>query len=240
MATYKTKGIIIKRSNLGEADRILTIYSQKFGKIKAIAKGIRKILSKLGGNLELFCLDDLLIAEGRNLDIVAGAETIKCYLNLRNNLKSTHIAYYLAEIIDKMTEEKEPHPEIFDLLESALENLSIKENKLLIPYFEINFLSESGFKPEVYKCVVCNQKLPQKNNSFSLESGGLVCGQCNRIDSKKISDQAIKIIRLLLNHKIQIIDKIKTKDEYLKEVEKISRLYLKTIVQKDLKSESFI
>ena len=79
MGTYKTRGIIIKRSNYSEADRILTIYTEKLGKIRVNAKGIRKIKSKLAGSLEPFCLTDFVIAEGRNLDIV------KKYILWQNN-----------------------------------------------------------------------------------------------------------------------------------------------------------
>ncbi|MFA6492884.1 MAG: DNA repair protein RecO, partial [Patescibacteria group bacterium] len=95
---YKTRGIILKRTNLNEADRILTIFTENNGRIKAVAKGIRKTLSKLAGHLELFCLTDFVIAEGRNLDTITAAETQKCFINLRGDLESTNVAYYLAEI----------------------------------------------------------------------------------------------------------------------------------------------
>jgi len=236
--TYKTRGIVIKRTNLGEADRILTIFTEKFGKIKAVAKGARKTLSKLAGNLELFCLDEFLIAEGRNLDIVAGAEVRKCYFNLRNDLRGTQIAFYLAEIIDKMTEEKEPHPEIFDLIENTLENINSHENNILISYFEINFLSESGFNPELYKCIVCGKKLEESSCGFNYSAGGLVCQNCHK--DIKVSSNAVKILRIFLKHKIAIIKKLKPDKKLSKEITKITRDYLKTILQKEIKSESYI
>src|SRR3990172_809361 len=164
MATYKTKGIILKRTNLGEADRIITIYTEKHGKVKAVAKGVRKTLSKLAGHLELFCLTDFIIAEGRNLDTICSAETIKCFFKLRNNLNSTHQAYYLAEIIDKMTEENESHPEVFDLLDEVLERIDNRQDKLLFSYFIINFLATSGFKPELYYCLKCRNKISSTGN----------------------------------------------------------------------------
>ena len=238
--TYKTKGIIIKRTNLGEADRILTIFTDKFGKIKAVAKGVRKPLSKLAGNLELFCLGHFLLAEGRSLDIVAGAEVEKCYFNLRNSLKATQTAFYLAEIIDKMTEEKEPHPEIFDLLDNSLENLGKDQNKLLVSYFEINFLSESGFNPELYKCLSCGKKTISENNYFSFSSGGLLCDKCRSVDGLKISDESIKILRLFLKHRISVIDKLKTEIKLSKEIGQITRGYLKYTIDKELKSERFL
>ena len=93
--TYKSRGIVLRRTNLGEADRILTILTEKFGLIRVVAKGVRKTLSHLAGHLEPFCVAEFLIAEGRNLDIITGAEIQKCHLNLRSQLETTQTAYYL-------------------------------------------------------------------------------------------------------------------------------------------------
>lgn len=249
MATYKTKGIILKRTNLGEADRILTIYTDRYGKVKAIAKGVRKTLSKLAGHLEPFCLVNLSIAEGRNLDIVTDAEIVKCFIKLRNRLKTTNIAYYLAEIIDKMTAENEAHPEIFELLEEVLENLDNGQNKLLLAYFEMNFLAESGFKPELEKCLICGKKVTPSENYFSYYEGGLICGGCRNGDLE-ISDKAIKVLRLFLKHRISTIQKILVKSQsasggntdkkLAKEIENIASSYIDSIYQKEFKSKRFL
>ena len=120
---YKTPGIILRRKNLAEADRILTIFTQKRGKVKAVAKGVRWLKSHLAGHLELFCLSDLILAEGKNLDTIIGAELIKSYPKLRADLARTNQAYYLAEITDKLTVEADPHSEIFQLLKKGLDIL---------------------------------------------------------------------------------------------------------------------
>lgn len=238
---YKTKGIILKRSNLGEADRILTIFTEKHGKIKAIAKGIRKTLSKLAGHLEPFCLVDLIIAEGRNLDIITDVQTIKCFFKLRSNLKSTNTAYYLAEIIDKMTAENEAHPPIFNLLEEVLENINGGLGDLSLAYYEINFLTETGYKPELYYCLSCRSKISTGDNHFNFESGGIICKQCNsKAGGRKISDTAIKILRLFLQHKIPQIQKIKAHKDLIQEVSNVARDYLKYIHQKEFNSERFL
>src|SRR3990167_10603284 len=197
MATYKTKGFIIKRYNFAEADRLVTIFTEEHGIVRAIAKGVRRPLSKLAGNIELFCLTDFLIAEGRNLDIVSGAEIIKCYFKMRNGLETTSKSFYFSEIIEKMLAENDPHPRIFALLENVLENLNEKNSKLLIGFFEINFLSDIGYLPELYKCVKCDKKLQEKENFFSFSDGGIVCTNCKTGD-QTISNQAIKTLRLFL------------------------------------------
>jgi len=239
MKNYKTKGIIFKRTNLGEADRILTIYTKDFGKIKVIAKGIRKIKSKLAGNLELFCLDDLVIAEGRNLDIVCGAVTEKCFFGLRNDLKATHTAYYLSDVIDKLSDEEEPHKEIFELLDEMLSEVNGENAEILLPFFEIKFLSEMGYQPEVYHCTNCKEKIQNGKNFFDFDEGGLVCESCRK-SQLSISEKAVKLLRLFLEHDISYIKKIKLDRKIYKEVEKITKNYLKYNSGKEFKSERFV
>ncbi|MCL5407732.1 MAG: DNA repair protein RecO [Patescibacteria group bacterium] len=239
MASYKTQGIILKRTNLGEADRILTIYTKNKGKIKVVAKGVRKTLSKLAGHLELFCLTKLEIAEGRNLDIITGADTLKCFIKIRSNLEATNTAYYLAEIVQNLMAENQSHPEIFKLLDEVLEHLDNGQSKLLLAYFEINFLSYAGFRPELYHCLSCDKDAISKENYFSFHEGGLVCGECHKGDIK-ISDEAIKVLRLFLNRRISAIQKIKTHPKLAKEIENITSSYINNIYQKEFKSKRFL
>lgn len=237
---YKTKGIILKRTNLGEADRILTILAEKHGKIKAIAKGVRKTLSRMAGHLEPFCLTSLEINEGRNLDIVTGAETKKCFIKLRSNLEATRVAYYLAEIIDKMmAENDQSHPEIFHLLDETLEHLDNGQSKLLLSYFEINFLAETGFRPEVFKCLLCGREAVSQENYFSFEEGGLVCLNCQS-GAIQISDEAVKVLRFFLKHEIKVVQKIKTDKNLTLEIEKIASGYMNFLAQREFKSKRFL
>ena len=235
---YKTKGIILKRTNLGEADRILTIFTEKKGKVKAIAKGVRKTLSKLAGHLEPFCLTNFVIAEGRNLDTITDAEIVKCFIRLRSNLASTNTAYYIGEVIEGLTAENEAHPEVLHLLEQVLEHVDNGKDKLLRTYFEINLLSKSGFRPELKNCVRCGKKILPNGNYYNFRDGGLTCGNCG--GEKRISNEAIKVLRLFLQHKISLIQKIKTKKELALEVEDLTSTYLEYISQKEFKSKRFL
>lgn len=235
--TYKTKGIILRRTNFGETDRIITILTEKFGLVRVIAKGIRKTLSKLAGHLEPFCVTEFLIAEGRNLDIISGAQIRKCHLNLRSNLAPIQTANYLAEIIAKMLPENEKHPEIFELMDETLEHLNSAPGELLIAYFELNFLSSIGYHPELEKCVRCGAKLTS-DNYFEYDAGGIVCRKCN--NGRPISKDAIKALRLFLKHRLSTIQKIKTNKKLVKEISVITSDYLASINQKEFKSKRFL
>ena len=135
MATYKTQGIIIKRRNFGEADRILTIYTKRSGKISAIAKGVRKPLSKLGGHLELFYVTDFILSEGRNFDIVAGAELCEDFPKLRKNLHATEQAFYISELTDKLLHDEIESRKIYSLLYETLKNINNYGDMLFLRYF---------------------------------------------------------------------------------------------------------
>ncbi len=240
MANYKARGIILKRTHFGEADRLLTIFTYEKGKIKAIAKGARKQNSRLGGHLELFCLTSLVIAEGRNLDIITEAEIIKPFLQIRNNLGHTNLSYYLAEVVDLLTVENEKHLEIFELLLKTLTRLDHGGSKqLCLPYFEINFLKTIGYEPELKKCLKCLNLVEPRGNSFDFEEGGLVCRQCGGY-ADKISAESIKVLRLFLKEEISIIDRIKVSSKQEKDIVEIVKNYIRHIRQEEFKSRKFV
>lgn len=150
--SFKTEGIILKRTNYGEADRILTIYTSHHGKIRAMAKGVRKLQSRKAGSLELFNHATLFLIKGKNLDLVTEAQTINLFKSLRKNLIKVGIAYYLCELVDKLTPDNQPHEAVFELLKETFKKIGLKENKILVREFEEELLHELGFGvPEVLR-----------------------------------------------------------------------------------------
>jgi len=144
---YKTQGIIIKRKNLGEYDRLLTVYTKEFGKILVKAKSIRKNQSKLRGHLELFLFTHLMIAPGKGFDIITGAETIESFPYLHKNLPCLTATYYLSELIDKLVVAPEQDEKIWKLLYSTFQQLN-QENKDIKPIinnFENQLLEFLGY-----------------------------------------------------------------------------------------------
>jgi len=239
MLRYQTRGIIIKRKKCGEADRFLVIYTKKKGKIKVVAKGSRKILSKLAGHIEPFYFSDLSIISGKNINTLAGAELIDDYAILRENSLKTAYAYYICEVLDNLIIDTEPSEEIFNLLLNTLENLKTINNSLLLRHFEVQLLTHLGHKPELNKCVKCGKTLKLEGNYFSNILGGVVCLGCYRdnLDFIKISPDAIKIIRLLLAYdNSQIVKKIKNFSEAEKETKQIVTNYIVYITGKKLKT----
>lgn len=151
--SFKTEGIILKRINFGEADKILTIYTKHYGKIKALAKGVRKITSRKGGNVELFNQVIIFLAKGKNLDILTEAQVLNSFKEWRKNLRKVGTAYYFCELVDKLTPEGQPHQAVFRLLQDFLSRISQEKRLGLARAFEEKLLEELGFgvPPELKK-----------------------------------------------------------------------------------------
>lgn len=150
MRTYKTEGIILKRTNFGEADRILTIYTKHFGKIKVLAKGVRKTTSRKSGHLELFNWAQIYLAKGRNLDIITEVETVKSFRGWRKNLAKVGLAYHFCELVERLTAENVKNQDVFNLLCGGLLGLGRARAGDLdqaSQNFAQKLLEETGFWP---------------------------------------------------------------------------------------------
>lgn len=139
--SYKTEGIVIRRINFGEADRILTIFTKHYGKIMAIAKGVRSVKSRRGGSLELFNHLILFLNEGKIWDFITEVQVVNSFEKNRGNLDFIGQAFQLAELIDRLTAEREENQRIFELFKNSFQDLG----KISIVQFEIELLKELGF-----------------------------------------------------------------------------------------------
>jgi DNA repair protein RecO (recombination protein O) len=227
---YKTIGIILKRENFRENDRLITIYTRDYGKIETIAHGTRKIKSKLAGHLEPFTLVDLIIVKGKNFDKIIGSKTINSFCNLKFDLVKIKHGSQILKIADLMTKVHLKDEKIFRLLRKTLETISLKsvnQCDYLTYYFILHFLSLLGYAPELYQCVHCKIKIKPNENVFSFKFGGLLCQKCKEIDldSLNISTNAIKVLRLMLNERE--FKKIKIDLNLFQEIKKIIDLFLK-------------
>src|SRR5262245_46708243 len=113
---YRTEAVVLRRQDLGEADRILTLFARAFGKTRVVAKGVRKPASRKAGHVELFMRVDLLLAQGRTLDVVSQAQMLDAFLPVREDLLRTTYASHFVELLDAFTEERDQHDDLYDLL----------------------------------------------------------------------------------------------------------------------------
>ena len=151
---YKSEAVVIKRSDLGEADKILTVFTPHFGKLRVVAKGVRKVTSRLAGHVELFTRSQMLLAKARNLDIVTQSETVDAYRPLHEDLSRIAHASYVAELLDALTPDALENYPVYKLTVEALQLLSEeKDQDRVLRWFEMQFLSYMGYAPELSRCV---------------------------------------------------------------------------------------
>ena len=179
MPLYKTKGIVLNTYKLGEADKIIVLISPERGKIRAVAKGVRKTKSKFGSRLEPFTFIDLMLYEGKNLDIVNQAEIIDSFKEIRADLNKLKYGSVMLELADKVSQENEDSRQVFLLLLNALKELKTSDEKqaLLLAIFELKLMSVIGFSPHIDQCAACGVNT-KPGNLFSIKYGGLLCAGC--------------------------------------------------------------
>jgi len=241
--TYQTEAIIIKRIKLAEADRILTIYTPELGKLRAIAKGTRRPKSKLGGHVELLTHSRLMLARGRNLDIITQAQTIGNFLPIKDNLELISRGLYIAELVDSFTGEHIEDRQLFKLLLETLNELSQSNDyEPVLRYFELNLLDRLGYRPQLQHCTDCNSSLKPEANFFSPRLGGVLCHQCgfNESTAKPLSLNALKVLRLWQNCDFVAAKRVKINRELAAELEQLMREYIKYILEKQLKSTAWL
>jgi DNA repair protein RecO (recombination protein O) len=148
MALYNTESINIRSRNTGEADKIITLFSKRYGKIQAIAKGARRPTSKFGGRLELFSYNHIQLATARTLDIISQCETIESFYKLREDKEKLNAGFYMVKLIDIITEDRQRNDELFALLLEALYSLQATSDAAkLSRAFEIKLCDIEGFLP---------------------------------------------------------------------------------------------
>jgi DNA repair protein RecO (recombination protein O) len=182
MPTYSVNAINVGSFNLGESDKIITLFSAERGLIKAVAKGARKPGAKIGGRAELLAVNRLLIASGRSLDIITQAESVERFKNLRTDLNRLSYALYYAELTCHMGQGVNEESQLyFELLVNSLRQLSSLESSpsYLCLVFQLSLLQMLGLMPELDTCVMCRKRLVEYDLSvFHHDLGGAICDRC--------------------------------------------------------------
>jgi DNA repair protein RecO (recombination protein O) len=181
MGIYKAEAIVLRSFAYGEADRILTLFTREMGKISAIAKGVRKTKSRLRGAVQLFSHTSLVLYAGRNLDTVSQGEAEEEFCYLQKDVERFTTASYCAELVDRLTEESQALPGVFELLLSAFRSLESGDPELLARVFELKLLSLLGYRPVLTGCVQGDHPLQTEGGQqiwFSIPMGGVLCPAC--------------------------------------------------------------
>lgn len=200
MPVYKAEAIVIRRINLGEADRLVTLFCRDQGKVTVAAKGARKPKSRFAGRLELFSHVRTLLAVGRTLDVVSQVEVVDAFAPLRTDLDRLGHAAFIVELADRATADREPAPEIFKTLRMALELVQTTDPETVALWFAGQILVHSGYTPVTDRCQVCGRPV-RRAATFSYALGGTLCGDDSHRDPGAVtaSAAALRAIGYLLH-----------------------------------------
>jgi DNA repair protein RecO (recombination protein O) len=236
---YRCEAIVLARMDFGEADRILTLYSRQHGKLRVIAKGARRPLSRLGPHLEYFSRSRLMLAKGRDLDVVTGAETDDAHLAIRDDLDAFGHASHMVEMLARLTEDRQENEAVFELLASSLRLLAEGVDAFHVTrHYELALLTLLGYRPELYGCVECRTALGQAPHPFAVGMGGFLCEGCRGhvTGARAASVDAQKYLRALDRGGLGATIRLRLDAPLRDEVEGLLGGYVRHIAERDLGS----
>jgi DNA repair protein RecO (recombination protein O) len=241
---YTTDAIVLSRFDLGEADRVLTLITPAGGKLKAIAKGIRRPTSRIGGSLEPFAELTVALARGRTFDVVTQVSVGHAWLHLRDDLESTATAWYLAELADRSLEERHAAEPLYALLRRAYELLDAgMASGRVARWFEMHLLDELGVRPEVDRCVECDRVLESDARfRWVPPLGGVVCDRCPGPphDRTGLSLDALKVLKAYQRLDIEALAGLRLSAQVESEVETALRDFVRHVLEREARSLAFL
>ena len=242
--TRNSSAIILNRSDYRESDSLITLYTKNFGKLTLVARGTKKINSKLSGHLEPISLVNILLIKGKGFDYIGSALCDNAYLNIKDNLNKIYYSGRVLNWFNRLVRDGESDERLFLLLRRWLEVTDsypdeefTKENgELFFIFFALKLMTELGYKPEMYECLSCREKIAPGKNYFNLKNGGLVCEACFNKERLSqdisvaeiliISDNCIKLMRFILDNKLDMAQKLKIDKKVIKELSTLTTNFL--------------
>lgn len=243
---YRTDAIVLKRQDFGEADRVLTILTPTHGKLRVIAKGVRRTSSRKAGHIEMFSLSQILLARGRSMDVITQAQAINLFRALHDDLLRFSYASYFAELTDRFLEENDTHQDVYILLREALEELVGEANDARLPmlarFFELRLLGLVGYQPELFACAQCKTPLEARDQFFSPSAGGVLCPACRLTerDALPLTLTSLKVLRFVQTRDYPEVRQLALSETIHQDLERLLLRYLTHVLERQLKSPEFL
>ena len=242
--SFRVEAVVLRHTDYGEADRLLTLYTRQLGKTRALAKGARKIASRKAGHIEPFTHVKLQLAKGRDMPLVTQADTVDAYQALREDLVLTSQAAYVLELLDRFTYEDEmENSAIFRLLTDTLSRLASGVDPwLVIRYYEIRLLDHLGFRPQLFECANCGREIRAEDQYFSFSAGGAICPRCGQglPNVHKISVEALKYLRHFQRSSYVETTKARPDLDVQRETETLMQGYFTYLLERELNTPGFL
>jgi DNA repair protein RecO (recombination protein O) len=241
--SQRVEAIVLRHMDWGEADRLLWLFTREMGKVRVVAKGIRKPRSRKAGHLEPFTRAVLLLAYGRDLPIVTQAEAKDVYLTLREDLVRVGYASYIIELLDRFTYEEGENISLYRLLSETLSRINKEEDPAFaVRYYEVRLLDLVGFRPQLLTCVNCGEEIRAEDQFFSFEKGGVICPKCGLKEAgvRPVSMPALKILRHFQRSNYVEAQRARLSTAIDGELENLMGSYLSYLLERGLNTPAFL
>ena len=243
-----THALVLRRRDVGDADRVVTVFAPREGKIEVLAKGVRKTTSRKAGHLEPFMHVTLVLAQARTWDIVTEAAALESFRHLRENLDAIARATYVVEMVDHFSDAGDDNQPLWELALYILRELDAiaasdrPQPPLLLRWFDLQLLSLSGFQPQLFHCVGCGSDLAAVVNFLSLAAGGVFCPNCGaqRNDVEPIQPDSLKVLRFLQSQPWQEAQRLAPRPAVIQTVESVLQRFVSSVVERHLRTPEFL
>jgi len=239
----KVEAIVIRHTDYGEADRLLVLFTREMGKVRVIAKGVRKAHSRKAGHLEPFTCSILMLAKGTSFWIVSQAETVDAFLSMRENLTKTAQTAYALELLERFTSDEEANLALYRLIKEILIDINQEDDPFcILQYFQFRFLELVGFRPELLHCVQCRTEIQPEDQYFSALQGGVLCPRCGE---KAQHARSVSMLTLKYMRHFQRSDSAQSKKTIIPadqrmELERLMQSYFAYLAERKLNAPDFL
>jgi DNA repair protein RecO (recombination protein O) len=259
--SVRVEAVVLRHSDWGEADRLVWLYSLEMGKVRASAKGARKLRSRKAGHIEPLTQTSLLLARGREMPIITQAETINAFMPLHEDLSGMTYGSYVVELLDRFTFDEDVNPTLYHLLVDTLERLAAtpEQRDMVVRYYELRLLDLAGFRPQLFKCVNCGRDIQPEDQYFSNLLGGVLCPSCatgdlatlphrdehdqrhpGKGDLQPISVAALRVLRHFQRSSFAEAQRLSLSVPVSRELELLMQYYLTYLLERSLNTPAFL
>jgi len=237
------EAVILSHKDFGEADRIVVLFSRENGKIRTLAKGVRKMRSRKAAYLEPFMQSKVILARGKTFWIVTQADAVHQNLAIRDSLSKTAEAAYVMELTDRFSIEEEPSRALFRLLVDTLKRINDDGSTYnALRFFELQLLDQAGFRPDLRNCVGCGKTIIAQDQYFSRSKGGVLCPACGAQQQhpRRVSEGALRYLRHFQRSAYADLADVAVPQAVQKEMAALLQVYISSVIERRLNTPDFM
>ncbi|MYE06271.1 MAG: DNA repair protein RecO [Chloroflexi bacterium] len=237
----RTEAIVLRQRPLGDADRICVLFSPTRGRVEAVAKGVRKPLSKMSGHVEPLSRGQFGLAQGRSLFVITDAQTLDPWSPLHDDVERMTEALAMAELVDRSTDAEVSSGPLYQLLRRSLESLASTQSPAAVRrWFTLRFLDQQGYQPELDACVRCRTEVGPEGNGYSAVDGGVVCPNCHGAGhGQRLTSPVFRLLRYMRRSSAQSTAQVRVDAQASAELERHLSMSLEQALDARLRSSSF-